>query len=202
MPPCGGWEEEELSVEQAGEYEVKIFRSSCLDEGCSPDDRGWIDPSCFKKDARILDSEGDVVASFEGDEAEVVDLAHPAVGLVLLVRNFGASSHSLRYVLYSTEPELKKLGEINSPINKWQANKRQDTEREPDGFYLDRQGDLLIDRLVERGMASSNALAEYDVETLKVGRDGLTSLGRRDLDVDAYHRHGQASEGPPGRRQQ
>ena len=189
MPPCGNWEEEALSTQRIDECEVRISRSSCTDADCLPDDRGWIDPSCLKRYARVLDSKGDLRDVFVGDEAEIVDVDHESVDLVLLVRKYAAASYRLQYILYVTEPDLKKLGEIDTPISEWQANRRKGSGRKPDGFYRDRKGSLLIDRLVLRDLGVSRSRDEYDVETLKVGRDGLVSLGRRDLDVDTYTRY-------------
>lgn len=197
-PRCGeGWHEDGLSVVEAAGYRVKVSSCSVFkDPRCSPNDSDWIDPVCFKQNARVIDSEGYVVADFKGDDVEVVELVHPSVDLVLLVRKMGGSKHGVTYMLYFAGVDPRYPVTVNNAILTYQANHRKGNEYEPDGFYRDRGGQVLIDTLIRLPGDTSNAAAKYEVETLKLGTRSLSSLGCRAFDIDSYHRYGEASEAP------
>ena len=195
-PRCGeGWHEDELSVVEAAGYRVKVSSCSVFkDPRCSPKESNWIDPVCFKQNARVIDSEGHVVADFTGDDVEVVELAHPSVDLVLLVRKVGGSKHGVTYVLYFAGVDPRYPVTVDNAILTYQANRRKGSEYEPDGFYRDRDGQVLIDTLVRLPGDTSHAAAKYEVETLKLGTRSLSSLGCRAFDIESYRRYGEASE--------
>jgi len=105
--------------------------------------------------------------------------------LVVLSSTYGASNISHTYHIYSDT--LIELGEVTQPINKYQANKRNGSEKEVMGFYED-NGAFLIDRLTTEGteVGGCNACQKWNVETLKVTDSGLVSLGLREFNTDTY----------------
>ena len=58
------------------------------------------------------------------------------------------------------------------------------------GFYINDNGDFLIDRLVNQSKdgSSSNASRKWNVETLKLIGDSFKSVSIRDYDVRTYER--------------
>ena len=109
--------------------------------------------------------------------------------LTILSSFYGASNVSHTYLLYSTSPILKKIGEITQPLNMYQATNGNGSEREVDGFYKDNDGNFLIDRLTTEGteLGRCNACQEWRLETLKLVDGNMVSMGIRDY-PDNYTR--------------
>ena len=59
---------------------------------------------------------------------------------------------------------------ITQPLNEYQVNNRKGSERIVDGYYIDSDGNFLIDRLTTEGteLGSCNACQDWNVETLKL----------------------------------
>ncbi len=81
-----------------------------------------------------------------------------------------------------------KIGQVIQPINKYQANKRKETEREIVGIYKAKDGNYYIDSITTKGTktASCNACQIYNIETFQVTEDKLISKGLRNFDIDSY----------------
>jgi hypothetical protein len=79
---------------------------------------------------------------------------------------------------------------ITQPLNEYQVNNRKGSERIVDGFYIDSDGNFLIDRLTTEGteLGSCNACQEWKLETLKLVDGNMVSMGIRDYDINNYQR--------------
>jgi len=138
----------------------------------------------------VLDSSNRVIEKQDGyDKVEVVNTPTNFPYQVILTSLYGGSNISHTYHIYSTTPTLKKIGEVDRPVNQWQANKRNGSEKEVVGFY-ERDGVFLIDRMTIEGteVGKCNACQKWNVETLKVTDSGLVSLGLREFNINTYHR--------------
>ena len=122
--------------------------------------------------------------------ADEVSIVNTPVGFpypVILSSVYGSSNISHTYHIYSTTPTLKKIGEVDRPVNQYQANKRNGSEKEVVGFY-ERNGVFLIDRMTTEGteVGKCNACQDWNVETLKLTENSLVSLGSRGFDIKTY----------------
>ena len=146
----------------------------------------------YSYSGQIIDSNDNIVVDFigGGDELSVVDTPEGFPLLTLLSSFYGASNNSHTYLLYSTSPVLKKVAEITQPLNEYQVNKTKGSERIVDGFYVDSNGDFLIDRLTTEGteLGRCNACQEWGLETLKLVDGNMVSMGIRDPDFANYKR--------------
>ena len=135
-----------------------------------------------KKNNIIVGSVG--ISDGENDWLSIVDTPEGFPFLTIHSYLQGNSAMYHQYDLYSTSPVFKKIGVIQSPLNKYQANNRNSSEHEADGFYKDSNGDFLIDRLTDEGTFFKN-LGEgppswsSNVETVKIVDGALVSMGLR-----------------------
>ena len=133
-----------------------------------------------KKNNIIVGSVG--ISDGENDWLSIVDTPEGFPFLTIHSYLQGNSAMYHQYDLYSTSPVFKKIGVIRSPLNKYQANNRNGSEQEVDGFYKDSNGNFLIDRLTDEGTFFKN-LGEgppswsSNVETVKIVDGALVSMG-------------------------
>ena len=141
---------------------------------------------------QITDSDNNVVVDFigGGDELSIVNTPEGFPHLTMLSSFYGASNTSHTYLLYSTTPVLKKIAEITQPLNMYQVTNGNGSEREVDGFYIDSDGNFLIDRLTTEGteLGKCNACQEWRLETLKLIDGEMMSIGIKDFDITNYKR--------------
>ena len=200
---CGAnlWEME-ISIKKVDDYRVVITKYACtrggkiingifyeygeqvkLEDGYNVD---------FSYVGQIIDENNKIVEDHvgAGDELSIDEVSSGFPHLAFIISRWGASNNYHSYVIYSTFPKLKKIAVIEPPLNKYQANKRQGSERSVDGFYINDNGDFLIDRLVNQSKdgSSSNASRNFNVETLKLIGDSFKSVSIRDYDVRTYER--------------
>ena len=201
---CGGdlWNLQEV-VTKHDSYQVTITKHACTKGGefidgqfydeygkpTSPIEHYHAD---YSYSGQITDTDNNVVIDFigGGDELSVVDTPEGFPLLTLLSSFYGASNNSHTYLLYSTSPELKKIGEITQPLNMYQVTNRNGSEREVDGFYQDSDGNFVIDRLTTEGteLGRCNACQEWRLETLKLVDGKMVSMGIRGFDTENYKR--------------
>ena len=138
---------------------------------------------------QIIDNNDNIIEDFigGGDELSIVDVPEGFPFLTLL-SSFYAANYSHTYLLYSTFPTFKKIAEISDPLNMWQANNKKGSERIIDGFYIDRNGSFLIDRLTTEHNEAGVWPPKSDLETFKIDEFGVTSMGIRDFDIENYKR--------------
>ena len=135
-----------------------------------------------KKNNIIVGSVG--ISDGENDWLSIVDTPEGFPFLTIHSYLQGNSAMYHQYDLYSTSPVFKKIGVIQSPLNKYQVNNRNGSEHEVDGFYKDSNGNFLIDRLTDEGTFFKN-LGEgppswsSNVETVKIVDGALVSMGLR-----------------------
>ena len=199
---CGGqlWTLQ-ISITPIDSYRVIITKSACTKGGEYIDGQFYEDgkPSKpypgmegYSYSGQITDSDNNVVEDFigGGDELSVVDTPEGFPLLTLLSSFYGASNNSHTYLLYSTSPVFKKIAVITQPLNEYQVNNRKGSERIVDGFYIDSDGNFLIDRLTTEGteLGSCNACQEWKLETLKLVDGNMVSMGIRDYDINNYQR--------------
>jgi hypothetical protein len=199
---CGGdlWTLQEV-ITPIDSYQVTITKHACTKGGEYIDGQFYEDgkPSKpypgmegYSYSGQIIDSNDNIVVDFigGGDELSVVDTPDGFPLLTLLSSFYGASNTSHTFLLYSTSPVLKKIGEITQPLNKYQVTNGKGSERIVDGFYEDSNGNFLIDRLTTEGteLGRCNACQEWRLETLKLVDGELVSMGLRDYDFDNYQR--------------
>jgi hypothetical protein len=201
---CGGdlWNIQEV-VTQHDSYQVTITKYACTKggefiDGQFYDEYGkpttpiehWHADYSFS--GQIIDSDNNVVVDFigGGNELTVVDTPDGFPLLTILSSFYGASNTSHTYLLYSTSPELKKIGEITQPLNMYQVTNGNGSERIVDGFYQDSDGNFLIDRLTTKGteLGKCNACQEWKLERLKLVDGNMVSMGIRDFDFNKYQR--------------
>ena len=200
---CGAnlWEME-ISIKKVDDYRVVITKYACtrggkiingifyeygeqvkLEDGYNVD---------FSYVGQIIDENNKIVEDHvgAGDELSIDEVSSGFPHLAFIISRWGASNNYHSYVIYSTFPKLKKIAVIERPLNKYQANKRKGSERSVDGFYINDNGDFLIDRLVNQSKdgSSSNASRNFNVETLKLIGDSFKSVSIRDYDVRTYER--------------
>jgi len=98
-----------------------------------------------------------------------------------------ASNQYIEVIIYSKK-DNHKIGKVIQPVNKYQANKRNGSERDIVGIYKANDGNYYIDAITTKGTptASCNACQEYNVETFEVTQKGLMSKGLRNFDIDNY----------------
>ena len=200
---CGAnlWEME-ISITKANDYRVIITKSACTRGGeiingifyeygeqVKLVDQYNVE---FSYMAKIIDENNKIVEGYIGP-GDMLSVAEVPIGfpyLVLLMSSYGASNNFHSYAIYSTLPKLKKVAVIERPLNKFQANKSKGSERSVDGFYINDEGDFLIDRLVNQSVdgSSSNASRNWNVETLKLVGDHFKSISIRDYNIQTYQR--------------
>ena len=200
---CGGdlWTVQ-ISITPIDSYRVVITKYACTKGGEYIDGQFYEDGKLsvpikdgnvgYSFAGQIIDSNDNIVVDFigGGDELSVVDTPDGFPFLTILSSFYGASNTSHNYLLYSTYPELKKVGEITQPLNEYQVTNGNGSEREVDGFYQDSAGNFLIDRLTTEGteLGSCNACQEWRLETLKLVDENMVSMGIRDSDLANYKR--------------
>ena len=142
--------------------------------------------------AKIIDKNNKIVKGYigPGDKLSIAEVPPGFPHLAILVSSFGASNNFHSYTIYSTLPKLRKIAVVERPLNKFQANKSKGSERSVDGFYINNDGDFLIDRLVNQSAdgSSSNASRNWNVETLKLVGDHFKSISIRDYNIQTYQR--------------
>ena len=200
---CGGqlWTLQ-ISITPIDSYRVIITKHACTKGGEYIDGKFYENgkPSKpypgmegYSYSGQIIDSNDNIVEDFigGGDELSIVDTPKGFPLLTLLASSYGASNTSHTYVLYSTSPVFKKIGEITQPLNEYQVTKGKGSERIVDGFYKDSNGNFLIDRLTTDGteLGKCNACQEWKLETLKLVDGELVSMGLRDYDFENYQKH-------------
>ena len=199
---CGGtlWNIQE-DITSIDNYQVIITKHACTKGGEYIDGQFYEEgkPSKpypgmegYSYSGQIIDSNDNIVEDFigGGDELSVVDTPEGFPLLTILSSFYGASNTSHTYLLYSTSPVLKKIGEITQPLNLYQVTNGNGSEREVDGFYKDNDGNFLIDRLTTEGteLGRCNACQEWRLETLKLIDENMVSIGIKDFDFNNYKR--------------
>ena len=201
---CGGdlWNLQEV-VSQHDSYKIMITKHACTKGGEFIDGQFYdeygkpVTPiehyhADYSYSGQITDSDNNLVVDFigGGDELSVVDTPEGFPLLTILSSFYGASNVSHTYFLYSTSPELKKVGEITQPLNEYQVTNGNGSERIVDGFYQDSDGNFLIDRLTTEGteLGKCNACQEWRLETLKLVDGNMVSMGIRDVNFHNYQR--------------
>ncbi len=199
---CGGqlWTLQ-ISITPIDSYRVIITKHACTKGGEYIDGKFYENGKPSKPypgmegysfSGQIIDSNDNIVEDFigGGDELSVVDTPKGFPLLTLLTSSYGASNNSHTYLLYSTSPVFKKIGEITQPLNEYQVTNGKGSERIVDGFYKDSNGNFLIDRLTTEGteLGKCNACQEWKLETLKLVDGELVSMGIRDYDFENYQR--------------
>jgi hypothetical protein len=146
----------------------------------------------FTYAGKIINKKNRIIVSHigNGNKLSVVDTPSGFPHTVFLVSRWGASNNYHSYLVYSTDPKLKRIAIIERPLNEFQANKKIGSERNVDGFYINDAGDFLIDILVAQPTngSVSNADRRWNVETLKLNGDYLESVRTREFDVQTYER--------------
>tara|TARA_B100000787_G_scaffold8865_1_gene6717 strand:- start:1474 stop:2193 length:720 start_codon:yes stop_codon:yes gene_type:complete len=199
---CGGelWTVQ-ISITPVDDYRVIITKSACTKGGKYVDGQYYEDGKLSKPypglegysySGQIIDSNNNIVKDFIGGgrELSIVDTPEGFPLLTLLTSSYGASNNSHAYLLYITSPLLKKVAVISQPLNEYQSNNRKGSERIVDGFYINDDGNFLIDRLTTEGteLGSCNACQHWNVETLKLVNGDMVSMGIRGYDISNYHR--------------
>ena len=191
---CGGqlWKVQ-ISITPIDSYRVVITKYACTKGGEYIDGQFYEDgkPSTpwkgeegYSFAGQIIDSNDNIVEDFigGGNELSIVDTPEGFPLLTLLSSFYGASNNSHTYLLYSTSPVLKKIGEITQPLNMYQVTNGNGSEREVDGFYQDNDGNFLIDRLTTEHTELENFdyWNRWRLETLKLVDGNMISMGIRD----------------------
>lgn len=190
-PDCK-WKPIKITTTPVNIFKVQITQFQC-------ENYTYSDEKITEAEALILDQFGNVVESKIGglidygrwirpDEITIVNTPDDFPYLVFLSSIYSSSNILHTYILYSTTPTLINKGEITKPVNHYQANNRKGSERNVIGFYKDRNGNYLIDRLTTRGAETGkcNACQKYNVETLMVSNAGLLPLNLRAYDIETY----------------
>lgn len=197
---CGGdiWTVQ-VSITLIDRYQVIITKYACTKGGEFIDGQFYEDgkPSkpiehgnvSYAFAAQVIDSNDNIVEDFigGGDELSIVDTPEGFPFLTFL-SSYYAANFSHTYLLYSTFPTFKKIAEITDPLNMWQANNKQGSERVIDGFYQDSDGNFLLDRLTTEHNEADVWPPKSDLETFKISESGIVSLGIRDFDINNYQR--------------
>ena len=146
----------------------------------------------FSYVGQIIDKNNKIVEGHvgAGDKLDIVEVPNGFPYLAFLISRWGGSNNYHSYVIYSTLPKLKKIAVIERPINEYQANNRNGSERVVDGFYKNGEGSFMIDRLTTEGteLGTSNASQNWNVETLKLDGNKFVSVSIRDYRIDTYER--------------
>ena len=192
---CGGqlWTIQ-ISITPIDSYQVIITKFACTKGGEYIDGQFYEDGKLSKPypgmegysySGQITDSDNNIVIDFfgGGDELSVVDTPEGFPLLTILSSFYGASNNSHTYLLYSTSPELKKVGEITQPLNEYQVTNGNGSERIVDGFYQDSDGNFLIDRLTTEHteLEIFDYWNRWRLETLKLVDGNMVSMGIRDF---------------------
>ena len=199
---CGGdlWTLQKV-ITPIDSYQVIITKHACTKGGEYIDGQFYENgkPSTpypgmegYAYSGQITDSNNNVIVDFigGGKELSIVDTPEGFPLLTILTSSYGASNNSHAYLLYSTSPVFKKIAVITQPLNEYQVNNRKGSERIVDGYYIDSDGNFLIDRLTTEGteLGSCNACQDWNVETLKLVDGNMVSMGIRDYDISNYQR--------------
>jgi len=197
---CGGdiWTVQ-VSITLIDRYQVIITKYACTKGGEFIDGQFYEDGKLSKPiehgnvgyafAAQVIDSNDNIVEDFigGGDELSIVDTPEGFPFLTFL-SSYYAANFSHTYLFYSTFPTFKKIAEITDPLNMWQANNKQGSERVIDGFYQDSDGNFLLDRLTTEHNEADVWPPKSDLETFKISESGIVSLGIRDFDINNYQR--------------
>ena len=197
---CGGniWTVQ-VSITPIDSHQVIITKYACTKGGEFIDGQFYEDGKPSKPiengnvmylfAAQVIDSNDNIVEDFigGGDELSIVDTPKDFPFLTFL-SSYYAANFSHTYLLYSTFPTFKKIAEIRDPLNIWQANNKQGSERIIDGFYKDSDGSFLLDRLTTEHNEADVWPPIADLETFKISESGILSLGIRDFDINTYQR--------------
>ena len=200
---CGGnlWVVE-ISITLVDDYRALISKYACTKGGAFIDGQfyeGGEPAELFENGnveysyvGQIIDADNKIVEDHvgAGDALHIDDVPSGFPHLAFVVSRWGASNNYHSYVIYSTFPKLKKITVIERPLSKFQANQRNGRERTVDGFYINKAGDYLIDRLTTKGtdLGTSNASQKWNVETLKLAGDEFISVNIREYHIDTYTR--------------
>ena len=192
---CGGqlWTIQ-ISITPIDSYRVIITKYACTKGGEYRNGQFYEDgkPSTpiehgnvgYSFAGQIIDNNDNIVVDFigGGDELSVVETPDGFPLLTILSSFYGASNTSHTYLLYSTSPVLKKIGEITQPLNEYQVTNGNGSERIVDGFYQDSDGNFLIDRLTTEHTELENFdyWNRWRLETLKLVDGNMVSMGIRD----------------------
>ena len=199
---CGGqlWTVQ-ISITPIDSYQVVITKYACTKGGeyrngqfyeDGKPSTPWKGEEGYSFAGQIIDSNDNIVVDFigGGDELSVVDTPEGFPLLTILSSFYGASNNSHTYLLYSTSPVLKKVGEITNPLNEYQVTNGNGSERIVDGFYQDSDGNFLIDRLTTEHteLEIFDYWNRWRLETLKLVDGNMVSMGIRDYDFNNYQR--------------
>ena len=200
---CGGdlWTVQ-ISIYPIDSYRVIITKYACTKGGEYIDGKFYENgkPSTplehsnveYSFAGQIINNNDNIVKDFIGGgrELSIVDTPEGFPLLTLLTSSYSASNNSHAYLLYSTSPIFKEVAAVTQPLNKYQANNRNGSDRIVDGFYKNGEGSFLIDRLTTEGteLGTSNASQKWNVETLKLDGKKLVSVSIRDYDINTYKR--------------
>ena len=197
---CGGqlWTIQ-ISITPIDSYRVVITKYACTKGGEYRNGQFYEDgkPSTpwkgnegYSFAGQIIDSNDNIVVDFigGGGELSVVDTPD-GFPLLTILSSFYAANFSHTYLLYSTSPVLKKIGEITNPLTEYHVTKGEGSERIVDGFYQDSDGNFLIDRFTTEHTELENFdyWSRWRLETLKLVDGNMVSMGIRDY-PDNYKR--------------
>jgi hypothetical protein len=183
---CGGdlWNLKEV-ITPIDSYQIKITKYDCTRggeyiDGQFYDHMGKLatrENYNYQYSGQIIDSNNNIIVDFiGGDELSIVDTPE-GFPFFTLLSSYYAANFSHTYLLYSTSPTFKKIGEIRDPVTDWYANNGKGSEREVDGFYKDSDGNFLIDRLTTEGSEEGVWPPQYFLETFRIDDSGFVSLG-------------------------
>ena len=190
-PSCD-WKPINTDTTKSNNYSLQVATLDCNIDY-------YKDDNITAQEAVIRDSNNNIVVDHIGswgnygddllyaDEVSIVNIPTGFPYEVILTSVYGASNTSHTYHIYSTTPTLKKIGEVNSPVNKYQTTKGKGSEREVTGFYEDK-GVFLIDRMTTEGteLGRCNACQDWNIETLALDNNSLVSVNLRPYSLSKY----------------
>lgn len=125
---------------------------------------------------------------YYSDEVSIVKTSDDFPYLIVHSYSKSSSNQVHTYHFYSKKSKNIRIGQINQPLNKYQANNRNGSEAIVEGVYRGKDKKWYVDRLTTKGTktASCNACQEYNVETLEITDDGVNSVNIRPFDIETY----------------
>ena len=198
-PSCN-WKPIKTDTTKSNNYSFQVVTLDCNIDY-------YKDDNITTQEAVIRDSNNNIVVDHIGnwnwddnslnyaDEVSIVDTPNRFPHQAILTSTYGSSNISHTYHIYSTIPTLKKIGEVTQPINVWQANKGNGSEKEVVGIYKYKNM-FLIDRLTTEGTeaAKCNACQSWNVETLRITNSKLISLDLREFNRNTYSNYSEQQE--------
>jgi len=178
---------DDLQISKYGKNEVHITKYLCIDDTIKNPE-----PDLYEVEYEtVLFNNGEKYYTLPTAARYYIENTPYKFPYLVIRLSYYGSAMTSNYKIYETQPQFKEIATINNVLTTSSANKGKGSPYFMAGFYTDKKGNFLIDRMTTKGtpMAKCNSCQTYNIETLKLKNGKFIPVSLRNYDFETYKRY-------------